>query len=193
MGTYRATSARGFNLNTHPRSRIWTVLDGELRSGAAPTLMGAHGTPSLLKNLDSSWVGTLLPRGQARGLLPATTPAQEFGEWTRLSDERSTTCGNGGIAPRHHARPECSLTEEYASLRPSPRSLTRHVNLLLFATTTGSCYTLLLVCSGTHPCSRIPSGLFCAIALLHAHRELSRRRASTPSHTKFIQQNMIES
>ena len=87
-------------------------------------------------------------------MLPATTPAQEFGEWTRLSDERSTTCGNGGIAPRHHARPECSLTEEYASLRPSPRSLTRHVNLLLFATTTGSRHVLTRVRLGTHPCSR---------------------------------------
>ena len=87
-------------------------------------------------------------------MLPATTPAQEFGEWTRLSDERSTTCGNGGIAPRHHARPECSLTEEYASLRPSPRSLTRHVNLLLFATTTGSRHVFTRVRLGTHPCSR---------------------------------------
>ena len=87
-------------------------------------------------------------------MFSATIPVQEFGEWTGLGDERSTTCGNGGIAPRHHARPECSLTEEYASLRPSPRSLTRHVNLLLFATTTGSRHVLTRVRLGTHPCSR---------------------------------------
>ena len=55
--------------------------------------------------------------------------------------------------------------------------------------TTGSCYPLLLVCSGTHPCSRIPSGLFCATALLQAHHELGRRHTSTPSHTKLIQQD----
>ena len=41
----------------------------------------------------------------------------------------------------------------------------------------------------THPCSRIPSGLLCATALLHAHRELGPRRASTTSHTKLIQQD----
>ena len=41
----------------------------------------------------------------------------------------------------------------------------------------------------THPCSRIPSSLFCATALLQAHHELGRRRTSTPSHTKLIQQD----
>ena len=87
-------------------------------------------------------------------MLPATTPAQEFGEWTCLDDERSTTCDNGGVAPRHHARRECALTEEYASLRLSPRSLTRDVNLLLFATTTGSRHVFTRVRLDTHPCSR---------------------------------------
>ena len=72
-------------------------------------------------------------------MLPATTPAQEFGEWTCLGDERSTTCDNGGVAPRHHARRECSLLEEYASLQPPSRSYAPVDNLLLFATTTGSC------------------------------------------------------
>ena len=88
-------------------------------------------------------------------MLPATTPAQEFGEWTCLGDERSTTCDSGGVAPRHHARRECSLAEEYASLRLSPRSLTGDVNLLLFATTTGSCCALASIRLTTLPCSRI--------------------------------------
>ena len=99
-------------------------------------------------------MGTLLPRGQTRRLLSVTIPAQEFGEWTCLGDERSTTCDSGGVAPRHHERRECSLTEEYASLRLSPRSLNRNVNLLLFATTTGSRHVLPRVRLGTHPCSR---------------------------------------
>ena len=87
-------------------------------------------------------------------MLPATTPAQESGEWACLGDERSTTCDNGGVAPRHHARRECSLLEEYASLQLSPRSYAPVDNLLLFATTTGSRHVFTRVRLGTHPCSR---------------------------------------
>ena len=87
-------------------------------------------------------------------MLPATTPVQEFGEWTCLGDERSTTCDNGGVAPRHHARRECSLLEEYASLQLSPRHLTQVDNLPLFATTTGPRHVFTRVRLGTHPCSR---------------------------------------
>ena len=100
-------------------------------------------------------MGTLLPRGQVHRLFSATILAQEFGEWTGLGDERSTTCDSGGVAPRHHAQRDCSLIEEYASLRPSPRSLIRDVNLLLFATTTGSCCALASIRFATLPCSRI--------------------------------------
>ena len=87
-------------------------------------------------------------------MFSATIPAQEFGEGTCLGDERSTTCDSGGVAPRHHERRECSLTEEYASLQLSPRSYAPVDNLLLFATTTGVRHVFTRVCLGTHPCSR---------------------------------------
>ena len=66
-------------------------------------------------------MGTLSPRGPARGLLPATTPAQEFGEGTRPDDGRSTT--------------GCS-SRQRRSRATSPRATTTHRRVRLFATVT---------------------------------------------------------
>ena len=73
--------------------------------------------------------------------------------------------------------------EEYASLRcllarMGQRAALREVKIIIPRLN-----------AHTHPCSRIPSRLFCATALLQAHHELGRRRTSTPSHTKLIQQD----
>ena len=119
----------------------------------------------------------LLPADYRPGLLGRPTPT------------RTHPCSRIRTVDYFSFAQQRRQAEEYASLRFPLAPLAGTDRLLLFATTTGSCYTLLLVCSGTHPCSRIPSRLFCATALLQAHRELGRRRTSTPPHTKLIQQD----
>ena len=97
--------------STHPYSRIWTVLEWG-RSHLGDRRAGCFQQPPLLKNLANGRV------------------------WATRGRQLATMAESRHVITRDAS---ALSSKEYASLQPPSRSYAPVDNLLLFATTTGSC------------------------------------------------------